>query len=159
MKPNNFNKARQLSKESNPKNDKTDKKREFKKSTNSRLKRSELIAQKEKIKMTHKFNKMMRKENKQNNHTLKLTNPLRKNAESIKSKQTKFEITKKGEDKINGKDLNIEESGESKEQEIKKNPKIFTSYKKAQIEFENKQKQKQIEKEVSLNFCYKVSQS
>ena len=66
---------------------------------------------------------------------------------------------KKGEDKINGKDLNIEESGESKKQEIKKNPKIFTSYKKAQIEFENKQKQKQIEKEVSLNFCYKVSQS
>ena len=158
MKPNNFKHPKQLSKES-PKNDKTDKKREFKKNKNSRLKRSELIAQKEKIKMTHKFNKMMRKENKQNNHSLKLTHPLRINAEPNKSKQTKFENTKKGEDKINEKDLKIEESGQTKEQEIKKNPKIFTAYKKAQIEFESKQKQKQIEREVSLNFRNKISQS
>jgi hypothetical protein len=143
---------RHFSKDSKPKNDSISQKREFKKrNKNSRLKRSELIAQKEKMKMTHKFNKMMRKENKQTNHSFKLTNSNKKFTEFNKTKIEKLELVKTDENVEKNNEINpSDDDDEKSKKEIKKNPKIFTSYKKAQLEYENKQKQKEKEKEVRM---------
>ena len=100
-----------------------------------RLKRNDLIAEKEKLKMKHKFNKMMRKDH----------NPkLRKN----RNPESSLEIAlKKEADSQKYQKVTEQEKVENK-RKFKRDPKEFTVKKRAVEEYEKKMKEKEVEREV-----------
>lgn len=97
---------------------------------NNRIKRSDLIAEKEKLKLKHKFNKMMRKENKNQDDTKK----------SVKNVFEEVYAEEKPR---------TSQSAERKDFDKHKNQPKPTANKRAQLEYERKLKQKEKEREVS----------
>ncbi len=92
----------------------------------NRIKRSELIAEKEKMKLKHKFNKMMRKENKNQDNANKSTKNVYKEVEGTERPKSS-------------------QRAESKP---------ITANKRAQLEYEKKLKEKEKEREVGQIFGF-----
>ena len=108
-----------------------------------RLKRNDLICEKEKQKMQHKFNKIMRKENK---------------SECSEKGETSLDLAIKKE-LIIQKEYNMYENTTKKNKAQKyhqrQNPEVNTANKRAQIEYEKKIKEKELEKKVICPFSNK----
>lgn len=105
------------------------------KKTVKRLSRNDLIAEKEKLKMKHKFNKIMRKDH----------NPkLRQN----RNPESSLEIALKKESDLKKYQKMDEQEKSDNKRKFKRDPKKFTVKKRAVEEYEKKMKEKEIEKEV-----------
>jgi hypothetical protein len=92
-----------------------------------RIKRNDLVVQKEKQKMLHKYKKMMRKERQQGDKSATSGDPTTGTVRNVQYPRVNFG----SEDK-----------------------KYLTSNKKTQLEYDNKRKQQNLELEVSLNFNF-----